>query len=160
MRNAPYREHQDASSYIDYVDYAIRNHIIALNENRFVTVESCSGLPKDHPDRDPYRPYVMLDERAYPNCIPHFFTLANIADWIPSYAPHNFDIYLRAKNNNSIEESWNRLAKSAELLHSLLKPYHSLLKSAASESEITTAHHLEYTSPKPTRKTQDEWLPE
>ena len=123
LRNAPYHERQNVETFIDYVDPSIRGHIIALNNYGFPTLESCSGLPQEHLDRDPYRPYVMLDERAYPGCIPHFFTLADIADWIPSYAPHNFDVYIRIQRHRPIEEEWNKLVQSAKILHAILLPY-------------------------------------
>jgi len=132
LRSAPYHEKQNTSSFIDYVDPSIKHHIEALNDCGFDTLESCSGLPQDHPDRDPYRPYVMLDERAYSGCIPHFFTLADIADWIPSYAPHNFDVYIRIQRHNPIVEAWNRLVQSARVLDSILKPYRQLVRSAPS----------------------------
>ena len=132
LRRAPYHEPQNISNFIDYVDPSIRDQITDLNNYGFDTVESCSGLPQDHPDRKPYRPYVMLDDRAYPNCIPHFFTLADIADWIPSYAPHNFDVYLRIQRHNTIREAWNRLVQSARNLHSLLKPYCQFVRSTSS----------------------------
>ncbi|MBE0526073.1 MAG: hypothetical protein IH631_03965, partial [Candidatus Thorarchaeota archaeon] len=132
LRRAPYHEKKNLSDFIDYVDTSIRNHVAALNNYGFDTIESCSGLPQDHPDRNPYRPYVMLDERAYPNCIPHFFTLADIADWIPSYAPHNFDVYIRIQRHNPVGEAWNRLVQSARDLHLLLKPYRQLVSSTSS----------------------------
>jgi hypothetical protein len=132
LRRAPFHEQQNPSDFIDYVDHSIRNHIVALNNYGFDTVESCSGLPQDHLDRNPYRPYVMFDERAYPNCSPHFFTLADIADWIPSYAPHNFDVYIRIQRHNPVRESWNTLVQSAKELHSLLKPYRQLVRSTSS----------------------------
>ncbi len=132
LRRAPYHEKQNTSNFIDYVDPSIRNHIAALNDYGFDTLESCSGLPQDHPDRNPYRPYVMLDERAYPSCIPHFFTLADIADWIPSYAPHNFDVYIQIQRHYPIVEAWNRLVRSARVLDSILRPYQQLVRSAPS----------------------------
>ncbi len=132
LRRAPYHEKQNTSNFIDYVDPSIRDHITALNDYGFDTIESCSGLLQDHPDRTPYRPYVMLDERAYPSCIPHFFTLADIADWIPSYAPHNFDVYIRIQRHHPIVESWNRLIRLARILDSILKPYRQLVRSAPS----------------------------
>ncbi|MGY5879761.1 MAG: hypothetical protein RTV31_05900 [Candidatus Thorarchaeota archaeon] len=133
LRRAPYHEKQDPFNFIDYVDPSIRNHIAALNDYGFDTLESCSGLPQDHPDRRPYRPYVMLDERAYPSCIPHFFTLADIADWIPSYAPHNFDVYIRIQRHHPIVEAWNRLIHSARVLDSFLNPYRQLMRRNPSE---------------------------
>ncbi len=132
LRRAPYHEKQNTSSFIDYVDPSIRYHIEALNDYGFDTVESCSGLPQDHPDRDPYRPYVMLDERSYSGCIPHFFTLADIAGWIPSYAPHKFDVYIRIQRHNPIVEAWNRLVQSARVLDPILRPYRQLVRSAPS----------------------------
>ncbi|MGY5873420.1 MAG: hypothetical protein RTV72_14310 [Candidatus Thorarchaeota archaeon] len=141
LRIAPYHKQQNPSSFIEYVDPSIRNHITDLNEYGFDTVESCSGLSQDHPDRNPYRPYVMLDERAYPNCIPHFFTLADIADWIPSYAPHNFDVYIRIQRHNPIVEAWNRLVQSARVLNSILKPYRQLVRSAHSSIDELDIFH-------------------
>jgi len=132
LRRAPYHERQNTSNFIDYVDPSIRNHIAALNDYGFDTIESCSGLPQDHPDRNPYRPYVMFDERAYPSCIPHLFTLADIAEWIPSYAPHNFDVYIRIQRHHPIVKAWNRLVQSARILDSILKPYRQLVRSTLS----------------------------
>jgi hypothetical protein len=134
--SSPYYEQPDTSTFIEYVDHSIRDHIVVLNEYGFPTLESCSGLPQDHPDREPYRPYIMLTERAYPNCIPHFFTLADIADWIPTYAPHNFDVYIRIHNSTPIEESWNRLINSAKLLHLLLRPYRESITSTPLDDRI------------------------
>ena len=128
LRNAPYHEKQDVDTFIGYVDPSIRTHITALNNYGFNTLESCSGLPQDHLDRDPYRPYVMLDERAYPGCIPHFFTLADVADWIPSYAPHNFDVYIRIQRNRSIIDEWEKLVQSTRTLGNLLLPYRQLMR--------------------------------
>ncbi len=130
LRKAPYSDQQPTSDFIEYVDPSIRDHITSLNDCGFATIESCSGLAQDHPDRDPYRPYVMLDERAYPNCIPHFFTLADIAGWIPGYAPHNFDVYIQIQRHHPIVEAWNRLVQSARVLDSILKPYRELTRSA------------------------------
>ena len=135
MRNAPYHEKQNVETFIDYVDPLIRRHIIALNDYGFATLESCSGFPQEHLDRDPYRPYIMLDERAYSGCIPHFFTLADIADWIPSYAPHNFDVYIRIQRHRPIIEEWNRLVQSAKALNGILLPYRQSIKKASLEVE-------------------------
>ncbi|TFG29999.1 hypothetical protein EU527_15040 [Candidatus Thorarchaeota archaeon] len=139
LRDAPYHEKENICMFIDYVDPSIRTHIKALNEYGFKTLESCSGLPRDHLDRAPYRPYVMLDERAYPGCIPHFFTLADIADWIPSYAPHNFDVYIRIRKHCVIEESWSKLVQSAKSLDLILSPYRQIVRSASSDiDEVRT----------------------
>ncbi|TFG06651.1 hypothetical protein EU538_09955 [Candidatus Thorarchaeota archaeon] len=109
--------------FIDYVDYFIRPHIIRLNELGFWTKESCSGLPEEHPDREPYWPYVMFEERTYPLAVPHLFTLADLAGWIPTYAPHDFDVYVRAPKGHAFSESWKSLVESAEYLAAILEPY-------------------------------------
>ena len=130
MRNAPYHEKQNVKTFIDYVDPSIRGHIITLNNCGFATLESCSGFPQEHLDREPYRPYVMLDERAYPGCIQHYFTLADAADWLPSYAPHNFDVYVKIHHHCSIEEGWNKLVQTARALDRILLPYRQSIKNA------------------------------
>ena len=141
LRRAPYHKQQNASTFIDYVDPSIRDHIMALNDYGFDTIENCSGLPQDHPNRSPYRPYVMLNERAYTGCIPHFFTLADIANWIPSYAPHNFDVYVRIQQHQPIREAWSRLIRSARNLHTLLKPYCQLVRRRSSSIDSLDILH-------------------
>lgn len=113
--------------FIDYVDELIRPHIVRLNELGFWTKESCSGLIEDHPDREPYWPYVMFEERAYPSASAHLFTLADLAGWVPTLAPHNFDIYVRARKNQDIYDSWVDLVGCAEYLESLLRPYRRIV---------------------------------
>lgn len=135
LRNAPFHEKQDTSNFINYVDPSIRTHITILNDYGFDTLESCSGLPQDHLDRDPYRPYVMLDERAYHGCIPHFFTLADIADWIPSYSPHNFDVYIRMRSHQPIENAWSKLVQSAKKLGMILYSYQQMARRTPSDLE-------------------------
>ncbi len=115
------------SDFIDYVDELIRPHVVRLNELGFWTKESCSGLVEDHPDRQPYWPYVMFEERTYPWASAHLFTLADLAGWIPTYAPHNFDIYVRAREKEDLYDSWIRLVDCAEYLESLLRPYRGIV---------------------------------
>lgn len=116
-------EYVPPSEFIDYVDRSIRNHIIELNELGFATIESCSGLKWEHPDREPYRPYVMFDERSYPGSTPHFFTLGDMAGWESVYAPHGFDAYIRVYDGDHIESAWERLVRVARILGPLLKDY-------------------------------------
>jgi hypothetical protein len=107
--------------FIDYVDESIRPHISELNQLSFATVESCSGRKCEHPDREPYWPYVMFDERGYPGVAPHLFTLADVSGWDANYAPHYFDIYLRAPGKRNILQSFDRLVSNGRKLSSLLK---------------------------------------
>lgn len=115
--------------FISYVDPSIRQYISQLNELGFGTIESCSGLLEDHLDREPYWSYVMFDERAYPGAAPHLFTLNDIAGWDVSYAPHNFDIYLRVRKGEDILESWKSLVESATFLESFIRNYRESLNS-------------------------------
>lgn len=108
------------SEFIDYVDTSIRPHITELNGLGFATVESCSGMLIDHPDREPYRPYVMFDERSYLGAAPHFFTLGDMAGWETMYAPHGFDVYIRVFSADDIEAAWERLLINARILGPLL----------------------------------------
>lgn len=125
---APVHPIESPDRFIHYVDVSIRKHITKLNELGFGTMESCSGLLKDHPDREPYWPYVMFDERTYPGIAPHLFTLADIAGWIPTLAPHNFDIYVKVRRGDDIPEAWRRLVGSAVKLDDLLHEYRERAK--------------------------------
>jgi hypothetical protein len=111
------------SEFIDYVDYSIRPHITELNNLGFATMESCSGMMVDHPNRVPYRPYVMFDERSYLGSAPHFFTLGDMAGWESMYAPHGFDVYIRVIARDDVEEAWSRLILNARILSPLLSFY-------------------------------------
>ncbi|RDE12836.1 MAG: hypothetical protein C4K48_09520 [Candidatus Thorarchaeota archaeon] len=108
------------SEFIDYVDTSIRPHITELNDLGFTTVESCSGMLIDHPDREPYRPYVMFDERSYRGATPHFFALGDMAGWETMYAPHGFDVYIRVFTSDDTEDAWARLVRNARILGPLL----------------------------------------
>ncbi len=120
-----------SAEYLDYVDPLIRPYILRLNELGFTTKESCSGLLEEHPDREPYWPYVMFDERAYPGISPHLFTLADMALWDTNYAPHYFDIYLKVQKKENTLASFGKLVSSAEILQGVLEDH---LKSNAHTS--------------------------
>jgi len=110
------------------VDESIRSHIRELNDLGFLTTQSCSGLTKDHTDRDQYLPYVMFDERADPRSTAHLFTLADISGWIPSYGPHNFDIEFQLPDAEDAEKFWDHLVVSARRLAELLYDYRTGFK--------------------------------
>lgn len=115
-------------SWICYVDPSIRSHIRELNEFGLVTRESCSGHPDDHPDREPYWPYVMFEERTYPGISAHLFTLADMAYWIPIYGRHGFDVSLEMPRNlelsrGNIESYWSNLVLTARKLMPLLQDH-------------------------------------
>ena len=117
-----------AEDFLYSVDESIRSHIKELNELGFSTTQSCSGLEKDHADREPYLPYVMFDERMFPRSSAHLFTLADITGWIPSYGPHNFDIEFRLPGPEGSERFWDNLVKSARRLAELLQEYRDSFK--------------------------------
>lgn len=132
IREAPDHESRPVDEFLDYVDVSIRPHIRELNELGFITIESCSGLADDHADREPYRPYVMFDDRAYIDVSAHLFTVADIAQWIPSYAPHGFDVVVHQRVGEDTENAWNRLVEVARVLAPLLKQYRELVRDKGS----------------------------
>lgn len=128
----------DPEDFIHYVDVSIRSHILTLNELGFGTMESCSGLKQEHTDRDPYWPYVMFDERSYPGIAPHLFTLADMASWVPTLAPHSFDVYLKVMKGDKVADAWDRLIASASTLYDFLASYrnHRVPESHAAQGNI------------------------
>lgn len=128
IREAPEPEPRPVSEFIQHIDASIRTHIRTLNENGFSTIESCSGLPSDHLDRVPYRPYVMFSERAYVGVCAHLYTLADIAGWNPCCAPHGFDIVIRQRIGDEVEDAWNRLAIATRALSRLVGDYRELIR--------------------------------
>jgi len=122
-REAPLHTIRPPDEYIEHVDVTIRPHIRELNRLGFATLECCSSLPQDHPDRDPWYPYIMFDERIYPRATPHLFTLADMAGWIPSYARYNFDVAMRVPKGEPVEAAWDRLVSKARVLEAVIREY-------------------------------------
>ena len=124
----PPHELKPAEDFLYSVDESIRAHVKELNDLGFSTTQSCSGLSKDHADRDPYLPYVMFDERMFPRSSAHLFTLADITGWIPGYGPHNFDIEFRLPGPEGSERFWDNLVTTARRLTELLHEYRDRFK--------------------------------
>jgi hypothetical protein len=112
-----------AETFLHLVDESIKPHIMTLNSLGYQTTQSCSGLPEDHSDREAYLPYVMFDERIYPRSSAHLFTIADIAGWIPSYGPHQFDVELRLSDPTDAERFWDRLVSATREISVLLRDY-------------------------------------
>ncbi len=127
LRDAPDHEPPSIDAFLEYVDKSIRLYIREINALGFATKESCSGLLDDHPDREPYQPYVMFDDRVYPDVSAHLFTLADIAQWIPSDGPHGFDVMIQQSIGDDIPAAWNRLVIASRALSSMLKQYRNLI---------------------------------
>ncbi|OLS20956.1 MAG: hypothetical protein ThorAB25_27590 [Candidatus Thorarchaeota archaeon AB_25] len=121
-------EPRPVEEFLYSIDESIKSHIRELNDLGFSTTQSCSGLAKDHADREPYLPYVMFDERVFPRSSAHLFTLADITSWIPSYGPHNFDIEFRLPDPEGSESFWDNLVMVARRLAELLHEYRDSLK--------------------------------
>lgn len=128
LRDAPDHEPQSVDEFLEYVDKSIRPFIREINGLGFATKESCSGLLADHPDREPYRPYVMFDDRVYPDVSAHLFTLADIAQWIPSDGPHGFDVMIQQSIGDDIPAAWSRLVLATRALSSMLRQYRIVIK--------------------------------
>lgn len=124
-KNWDHPQHKTSAvdEFLSSVDESIQAQIKELNDLGFPTTQSCSGMKIDHPDREPYLPYVMFDERAYQRSSAHLFTLADVSGWIPSYGPHNFDIEFRLLDSTDAEARWDKLVASARTLVRLLQDY-------------------------------------
>ncbi|MEM4735455.1 MAG: hypothetical protein QXS20_07035 [Candidatus Thorarchaeota archaeon] len=132
-REAPPHEPPDVNSFIDRVDVSIRPHIVELNQLGFITLECCSGLPGDHPDREPWHSYVMFDEMTHENAAPHVFTLGDMAGWTVLRGRYNFDIEMRVRGDDDIKPAWERLVGEARVLAQMLAPrYGWYLRSSTS----------------------------
>ncbi len=122
-REAPLHTIRPPDEYVEHVDATIRPHIRELNKLGFATLECCSSLPQDHPDREPWYPYIMFDERVYPRATPHLFTLADMAGWVPTYARYNFDVAMRVPRGDPVEAAWDRLVSKARVLEGAIREY-------------------------------------
>ncbi len=133
LREAPDHDGKPIDEFLDYVDISIQPHICELNELGFITIESCSGLIDEHPDREPYKPYVMFDDRVYIGVSAHLFTLADIGQWIPSCAPHGFDVVAKQREGENIEQAWVCFIRAARALTPLIRQYQTLIKEIGSK---------------------------
>ncbi len=112
------------------VDSSIKEHILELNKAGFATIESCSGLKKDHEGDAPLPAYVCFDDEYYHDVSAHLFTLAELAGWDPCWGAHGFDVLLYAltDNNKELEKAWERFGNVAKELGEELTEYRSLVE--------------------------------
>jgi len=112
------------------VDESIRDPILELNKAGFATIESCSGLKKDHEGSRPLEPYVCFDDEYYLDVSAHVFTLAELAGWDVCWGAHGFDVLLYAVDagERELEKAWKRLAKAAKWLGEWLEGYRELVE--------------------------------
>ncbi len=110
------------------VDRSIKDPILALNKVGFVTIESCSGMKKDHGGDAPFPAFVCLDDEYYHDVSAHLFTLAELAGWDPCWGAHGYDVFLYAVTDSEIEKekAWIRLSEVAEQLGGELREYQKL----------------------------------
>jgi len=111
------------------VDASIKEPILELNKSGFATIESCSGLKKDHEEKNPHHGYVCFDDDYYQDVSAHLFTLAELAGWDPCWGVHGFDVllYSVAEGEVEIEKAWERLGSIAKQLGEELTEYRNLV---------------------------------
>jgi len=99
----------------------------------FATVESCSGLKKDHEGDNPFEPYVCFEDEYYLDVSAHIFTLADLAGLDACWGVHGFDVLLYgvAESEREKEKAWKRLSEMAKWLgkelsghRDFVEPYH------------------------------------
>jgi len=112
------------------VDESIKDPILELNKAGFATIESCSGLKKDHEDKAPFESYVCFNDEAYHDVSAHLFTLAEIAGWDPCWGAHGFDVLLYAfeESEREKERAWKRLDTAAKQLGNELDSYRGFVE--------------------------------
>jgi hypothetical protein len=112
------------------VDKSIRGPVLELNKAGFATIESCSGLTKDHEEIRPFEAYVCFDCESYHDVSAHLFTLAELAEWDPCWGAHGFDVLLYAsvEGERELEKAWKRLGNIAKELGEDLAAYRDLVE--------------------------------
>jgi hypothetical protein len=108
----------------------ITDVILSLNRHGFVTIESCSGLKKDHDGENPFGAYVCFDDECYHDVSAHLFTLADAAGWDPTFGAHGFDVlfHCMGEGESEVTDAWTRLETVAKELGEWLAEYRSLVE--------------------------------
>lgn len=112
------------------VDSSIRDTILELNKAGFATIESCSGLKKDHEGSKPFQPYVAFDDEYYHDVSAHLFTMAELAGWDPCWGAHGFEvlIYATDESEKELEKAWKKLGEVAREFGEELESYRELVE--------------------------------
>ena len=112
------------------VDTSIKETILELNKAGFATIESCSGLKKDHEGSKPFQPYVALDDEYYLDVSAHIFTIAEASGWDPCWGAHGFEvlIYATDESEKELENAWKKLGEVAKEFGEELESYRELVE--------------------------------
>jgi len=109
---------------------SIMAHITVLRNCGFVAKYAYSGLTKDHPTVKVLDlPTVWFDDESYIGVDAHLFTLADMAQWLPSFGEHGIDVIMELSTRDQEETriGWKRLASEASTLKRLLRGYRTIM---------------------------------
>ncbi len=109
---------------------SIAAHITTLRDSGFVPKYVYSGLTKDHPAVKVLDfPTVLFDDENYIGVDAHLFTLADMAQWVPSFGEHGMDVIMELPTLDQEEAriGWKRLASAASTLKRLLRGYRTIM---------------------------------
>jgi tetratricopeptide (TPR) repeat protein len=111
-------------SIINEIDPSIQDIIAELHSLGLMTSSCCSGLPEDHPDREPQKPYVYFCA-DYDGAHHHLITIANMAGWIGEYGVNGWgvEVFYGSDEPEEIREAWSRLIQMAWLVMPKLRIY-------------------------------------
>ncbi|MGY5872516.1 MAG: tetratricopeptide repeat protein [Candidatus Thorarchaeota archaeon] len=121
---------------IQSIDPSIQSIIAEFHQLGLMTSSCCSGLPEDHPNRTPHRPYVYF-WGDYEGAHHHIFTLANMAGWTPDYGVNGWGVEVSGSHTDpeDIRESWARLIQMARLVMPHLRIYIDVVQKFEWEDE-------------------------
>jgi hypothetical protein len=96
-----------------------------------------SGLPEDHPDRDPQRPYVYF-WGDYEEAHHHLFTLAEMAGWHADYGVNGWGIEVSYNGTEpeDVREAWAKLIQMARVIMPHLYLYMEVAQQVEWEKKV------------------------
>jgi hypothetical protein len=121
---------QASTPETDHWEKSIVAHVTALCNCGFVAKYAYSGLIKDHPTVKVLDfPTVWFDDEIYIGVDVHLFTLAHMAQWVPSFSEHGIDVIMELPTRDQDETriGWKRLASAASALKRLLRGYRTIM---------------------------------
>ena len=121
---------QSLTPETDDWEESIAAHIVTLCSSGFVAKYAYSGLTKDHPTMKVLDfPTVWFEDENYIGVDAHLFTLADMAQWVPSFGEHGIDVIMEMpiRDLEEARKGWKRLTSVASTLKCLLRGYRTIM---------------------------------
>ncbi|MBA7582637.1 hypothetical protein ES708_24573 [subsurface metagenome] len=122
---------------IQSIDPSIQTIIAEFHSLGLMTSSCCSGLPEDHPDREPQKPYVYF-WGDYEGAHHHLFTIANMAGWTADYGVNGWGVEVSVSHSEpeDIRTAWARLIQMTRLVMPNLRIYIEVVQEFAWEEGL------------------------